>query len=300
MTFQLWTTDGLREHVFPKPRFLCEPLVPSQGIVLLHGPSEAGKTQLVLTLIKALTEGTLFLRQFACSPSRVLLVEIDTPEMIMQERLQRWDISADARQHVLLLTHTAGAISVPHLIGAPPEAPLAAAQAFLPDLVIFDALRNVHQLDENDSRTTALVYSSAQRLFPDSALLFVHHDRKRDPQGHRVRDEEAAGTAAWRNAANVGLHMERFYDAEQPFSHFATLGFSKLRVEVKPRPIRLRMDDETLLVYPTELSPLQHAEAWKAERNDISTRYIVDRLLEEKLCSRATAYRIAKRLVGDT
>lgn len=278
--------------------FLCNPLIPSRGIVLLHGPSESGKTQLVMTLMKAIAEGTPFLSQFPCSQGRVLLVEVDTPDMIMQERLQRWPVEPEARSRISLLIDTNGDISVTGLAAmqTKPDA-LVAAQATHPDLVIFDALRNIHQLDENESRTTAIVYGACQRLFPGSALLFIHHDRKKDTTGLRHRDEEASGTGAWRNAANVGLHLERYYDHKDPFVHYATLGFSKLRVETRPQAIRLRMDDETLLVHPTDPTPYQLALGW-AQGQRVNERDVVDWLLNDKRCSRATAYRIAKRVVS--
>lgn len=298
MSLKRWGLEELRQHAFDRPMFLCEPLIPAAGIVLLHGPSESGKTQLALTLMKAIAEGTPFLGQFPCRQGKVLLVEVDTPDLIMQERVRRWPLAADNASRISLLTDTIGDIDVRALAQHQGNAELKAVQEFAPDLVVFDALRNIHQLDENDSRTTSIVYGACQRLFPRSALLFIHHDRKKDTQGIRHRDEEASGTGAWRNAANVGLHLERYYDHTNPHVHFATLGFSKLRVETRPLPIRLRMDDESLLVYPTEPTVLQQAQDWAGTTGGKTERDVVDWLLQAKKCSRATAYRIAKKVVS--
>lgn len=297
MTVKLWSVGDLVAHKFEKPLFLCEPLVPSKGIVLLHGPAESGKTQLVMTLIKSIAEGTAFLGQFPCRPSCVLMVEVDTPDMIMQSRLAKWpcDLAAQANVSFLLSDSNINVLALTKQTKLPAD--FVAAQALKPDLVIFDVLRNIHTLDENDSRTVALVYEACQQLFPVSALLFIHHDRKKDAMGVRHRDEEASGSAAWRNLANVSWHMERTYDRSRPFVHLATLSLSKLRVEHRPLPIRLEMNDDTLLVAPTDPSAAQQAEDWVLQQSSHPTKKdVVQWLLDEKLCSQSTAYRIVQGL----
>ena len=292
--------EELCQQEFEKPLFLCDPLIPQSGIILLHGPSESGKTQVAMTLTKAILEGSSFLDQFPCRPGKVVLLEADTPMLAIQDRLRRFrkELLPALRPNFKLLIDETKSLDITKLSISPVE-DVVLAQQFAPDLVIFDALRDLHPLDEIDSRTPRTVYGACRRLFPRAALLFIHHDRKKPTTGFRHPDEEASGSAAWRNASDVGLHLERFYDHKEPFSHFATLRSSKTRWSERVAPVRMQMHDETLLVKPTELSPSQLVAAWTREEPEIDERRIIARLLEDKKCSRATAYRVAKKAVSE-
>lgn len=298
VTLKLWSVDELCEHVFDRPLFLCDPLIPSGGIILVHGPSESGKTQLAMTLAKAILEGTPFLGQFPCRAGRVLLLEADTPILAIQERLRKFPLEAPLRPNFVVLADESKSLNIINMSISPSD-DLLRAQAFGPDMVIFDALRDLHPLDEIDSRTPRTVYAACRKLFPTASLVFIHHDRKKPTTGFRHADEEASGSAAWRNASDTALHLERHYNHEEPFVHYATLRSSKTRWSEKIPPIRIKMDDETLLVATTELSAPQLVRAWTHEDPAIGEREIVDRLLEGKKCSRATAYRLAKKAVSD-
>ena len=80
-----------------------------------------------------------------------------------------------------------------------------------PNLVIINTLRKVHQGSDIESSSATAVYGRFQRLFPEAALVFVHHDRKdsTNPQVRANEDESFAGTQAWINDAQVALHVVR-------------------------------------------------------------------------------------------
>lgn len=297
MTVKLWSARGLRQHVFERPRFLCDPLVPSGGIALIHGPSESGKTQLVMTLIKALLEGGTFLHQFPCQRARVLLVEADTPMLAIQDRLARLPLADALWNDFAVLADESKSFNLINQSISPDDDVLA-AQAFAPDFIVFDALRDLHSLDEIDSRTPRAVYGAARKLFPRQSLSFIHHDRKRATMGTRVPDEEASGTGAWRNASDVSWHLERFYNHKDPHTHYATLRTSKTRWSEKISAIKLRMNDDTLLMEPTEPSVPQLITMWLNDNPGLAEQAIVERLLDDKKCSRATAYRQAKQAIS--
>jgi hypothetical protein len=77
-----------------------------------------------------------------------------------------------------------------------------------PGLVIINTLRKVFTASANDSETPTKVYGTFQHLFPQAALLFVHHDRKL--QAEHTKDmerEDLSGSLAWANDAQVTLHL---------------------------------------------------------------------------------------------
>ena len=299
MSLDFWPLETFCSHKFERPHSLCDPLVPDRGDVMLHGPPESGKTQVALTLSNAIAEGADFLNQFPCIQGKVLIVQADTPTLTFQDRLQRLKLllAEEARGNIASLIDDSGRFDIVKAAQSKAAA-IVAAQAFAPNIVVFDALRDIHLLDEIDSRSPRIVYGACRSLFPSAALIYMHHDRKGNVVGKRLRDEEASGSGAWRNSIDFSWHLERYYDHEQPFKHIATLGFSKTRQSERPLPIRLEMDKESLLVEPTEMTPLQLAGIWIRKEPGMGEKEIINRLLASEKCSRATAYRTAKRAVS--
>src|ERR1051325_9049035 len=83
----LYLEGELHSAVFPEPLFLVDSLIPMGGLVMLHGPKTAGKTQLALTLGVAVATGTPFLGEYSCTKGRVLFVEADMPRKMLQDRV---------------------------------------------------------------------------------------------------------------------------------------------------------------------------------------------------------------------
>ena len=169
MSLDFWPLDKFCSHNFERPLFRCDPLVPEGGDVLLHGPPESGKTQVIVTLAKAIAEGAYFLEQFPCQSGKVLIVQADTPTLTFQDRLRRLPVTKEARGNIATLIDDSGRFDILKAAQSKSKEILA-AQEFAPNVVIFDSLRDIHLLDEADSRTPRMVYGACRFLFPSAAL----------------------------------------------------------------------------------------------------------------------------------
>ena len=104
-----------------------------------------------------------------------------------------------------------------------------------PDLVIWNTLRQFYRGDMNDSDTVVRVYAAMRQFFPGACHLVVAHDRKASADGEHDHDEAFAGSNAWRQLANVALHLRPTNDSEGAL----TLDYTKTQVSEKVPPLRL-------------------------------------------------------------
>lgn len=224
-------------HAFDdKPMWLIEPYLPVEGIVLLHGKFSLGKSPLIWRLAQCISEGMDF---FGFKPEQtgwVLYVEIDQPLVVTNDRLR---LLHPMPKHV-------------HLLGVNPFSILRPSQEdretleqlnedLKPALVLVNSLRKCHNLDDKDSATPSLVYGQWRGLFPNSCLLFVHHDKKSDVvDGKRIEatDEDFSGSQAWVNDAQVGLHLKTAGDRR---SGLVTLEMTKSQLSALQDPIHLKL-----------------------------------------------------------
>lgn len=193
-----------------------EPLIVPGSTTLFYGPSQAGKTQFVLTLLKTMQENGVLLGKYKCRDVRTLLVEADMPNIGFQGRLQTAMKSYNFNGTARLVTTDGAQINLPTL---PKHTDwIAASREFKPELVIMDSLRKVHEGDENDNAQPSKVYGAARKLFPEAALVFLHHTKKapakwllKGEYEAIQEDESYRGAAAWINDADCAVlfHVEK-------------------------------------------------------------------------------------------
>lgn len=291
MAWTFYASGGLHDAQFPTPLFLVEPIIPFGGIVVLHGPKTAGKTQFALTLGIAVAHGRTFLDEYRCRQGPVLFVEADMTALTLQSRVQS---APDTRTLNFLHTEPFDVVKVAR---APklPEA-LLQAQALAPALVIVDSLRKTNIHDEVSSATPSLVYAAWQTLFPGATLLLIHHDRKKptDPDAYLHPEEAARGTGAWLDDADTGLHLTR--QRETKGGHLCTLSFSKCRTTEEPPAMVLRMHEDTLLIEPTRATARQQLVAWKQQHPEASRQEAREWFQSTKLGGRTLGYRLVAEL----
>jgi RecA-family ATPase len=292
-TLRGWELDELLAHHFSRPLYLCDPILPSGGRAMLHGQPGLGKTQLALTLAIAVAQGEDFLG-FPCHQGPAAFFQLDTSEELFQDRLRRafgWSEgnSSPTLPPIQVVTASYGE-PVGDWLRRMPKA-VEEVREMAPALVVVDSITQTHELDENTMEAAKYVYTAFQKLFPTSALLFIHHDRKADG-AELVQDQAYSGHNAWMRPMDIGLHLVK--TKEGPL-----LQFSKVRTEDRSKlpAIPLAMDKDTLLIEPAGV----HAAAYAILRNspNISQAEFVKRLVERNIPggSRANAYKWWRRLM---
>lgn len=223
-----------------KPKWLIEPYLPVEGIVLLHGKFSLGKSPMIWKFAQCVSEGVEF---FGCAPERtgnVLYVEIDEPLIVTKDRLSLLD-PMPRNVHVLGMKP----FNIIQLSMEDEEKFREANDELKPLVVMVNSLRKCHSLDDKDSATPSKVYGKWQELFPSSCLIFVHHDKKSDVvDGRRMEssDEDFSGSQAWINDAQIGLHLKSAPNARR--SRQVTLEMTKSQLSALQDPLKLKLADD--------------------------------------------------------
>ncbi len=294
MTWIAFDEGELHDAVFAQPLFLVQPIIPYGGIAMLHGPKTAGKTQFALTLGIAVRYGEPFLGEYPCREGPVVLLETDMTKQTLQARAR---LAPRTRGLRFVL---ADPFDVVRIATLPAFEPLASLQALAPALLIVDSLRKTTVgRDEQESGTPALVYTAWRKLFPETTIMLIHHDRKKPTMPHSMphMDEAARGSSAWLDDCDTGLHLTRMHETRTGET-VATLSFSKCRTMEEPQPMSLRMLPDTLLLEPTKPTTRQRLLAWLAANPAATREAAIEFLLRDGKCSRSLVYRLVAEEVA--
>lgn len=144
------------------------------------------------------------------SKGRALILEMDQPEGTVQKRVA----AMGPKDGVWFLSGPP--MNVPN-VGQETLLELKRAREVAkPDVVFFNTLRQTTCLPLEDGTTARHVYAFAKEQFPGSALVFIHHPKKSPPSNvHIDEDEMFSGSNAWRNDAQVSLHLQKFLHKER-------------------------------------------------------------------------------------
>lgn len=185
--------------------WICDPYVGRKSITFLHGKTSIGKSPLSWELARCASQEIPFLG-WPTVKSRVLYLEADTAELVMRPRLRKmtppigdWKIAFFSGKTIDLRDPK----NFIHLLFKEWR------KTWEPDLVIWNTLRQFYKGSAIDSDTVTQVYNAMLQSFPQAGHWVSAHDRKSntDADSHEIDDEAFSGSAAWRDLAQVGLHL---------------------------------------------------------------------------------------------
>lgn len=218
--------------------FLLEPYIPIQGVVFLHGKPSLGKSPLAWAMGLAIASGRPFLG-LPVRQGTVAYLEVDGPPVLVRPRLRLLqDEYPEDVPFFTSLLHPGLDILRPTASAAEE---LALVRELQPALVIVNTLRKCFVANANDSEVPSQVYGAFQRHFPGSAILIVGHDRKATADDQSLPGEEShSGSQAWRNDAQVVLHLVK--QGGQP--NVIRLDHTKSQVSELHPPMVLKLGED--------------------------------------------------------
>ena len=298
----LHTERALGALALPSVPTIIDPWLPSASISLVFGPPSAGKSLWMMSVARALAQGSTLFGTYACAKSRVLIVQADMPVATVQERIQA--SSADASDDILMwLTENRQLdILTAHRTHADE---VAAIRKFAPQVVFVDTLRKTHAGDENDSAVPDRVYGAWRTLIPDAAFVFQHHSRKvsTQPTSPDVAIREAfRGSIAWAASADTIISIRRMRHKGQKH-WFVQQRFVRTRSGEEPPSLLLKTTDDLMLEpLNTPISLENRLLQWLGENPQASQseatawlRSLVDSKGRAE-CDRRRAYRVYDRV----
>lgn len=255
----VYSATEFEKLTLPDIGYWVEHWIPKKGIVLLHGKYGAYKTAIVLNMAKCVATG-FPLWGLKTEKTKVLFIECDTPIQALQPRAKTLGFSG-------LTVDFAPIYPGLDVVNAGRDEWNASRYTQLHDihlrekygLVIVDSLRTIHSMSEKEGETAKEVYLSCARLFADSTVLLVHHDRKSYREdGHankyktqdmiEVDNESFMGSQRWIDLATTALKISKHGNQGIVVSQ------SKSQWGTQANPIFLKPDkDGTTLTVPALL-----------------------------------------------
>ncbi len=179
----------------PERGFLLQPVIPTQGIVILYAPRGIGKTFTALSMSLAVAGGLSLYTWRASTPSKVLYVDGEMPAITMQERLHSLACGMAAPEIAMKNM----SILTPDIQGRPmPDLATVSGQEmlepFLHDvkLLVLDNIATLCRTGkENESQSWQTMQAWLLELRRRGiAVLVVHHAGKSgDQRGTSARED---------------------------------------------------------------------------------------------------------------
>jgi DNA-binding CsgD family transcriptional regulator len=198
---------------FPPREYLLSPIIPRQGLIMIHGPRGLGKTQMSLNIAHAIASGGSFLRWSAPSPNGVLFIDGEMPAVVLQERLSRiaHASASEATATFRLITPDLNTkTGLPNLSGHQGQLAIDAHVDQSIGLIVLDNLSSlVRSGVENDAESWTVMQTWALRhRAVGRSVLFIHHSGKGGAQRGTSRREDVLDTV-------IGLRKPPDYSPQQ-------------------------------------------------------------------------------------
>ena len=226
-----------------KESFLLEGYIPTEGIVLLHGPGGVGKTAFALHLAQCVATGEPFLG-LTTAACPVLYVNADMPGNPFKLRLlsipgRAFDVVNRPDKIDLLRPETRYNSGDYELMEK-----LADQNGY--GLIIMDSLKRFFRGDSNNNEIPDAVYRATSEWLPKAVTVYLYHDRKvqRDSTGAAMNAsaDDASGSRFWVDCAASALHLS---DGGKPLVWF---DHSKTQVSAEQPRRKLYVDMEATRV----------------------------------------------------
>jgi putative DNA primase/helicase len=193
------TLDEFLAMAFPPREMVLDPIIPAQGLVMLHSKRGVGKTHVGLGIAYAVATGGTFLRWQAPCPRRVLYIDGEMPAVSLQERLahlvQPSDLEPSSFDYLSIITPDLQDIGLPDLASAKGQDSIAEHLDGV-ELVIIDNLSALCRFGrENESESWSPVQSWILELRRRGiSVLLIHHAGKGGQQRGTSRREDVLDT----------------------------------------------------------------------------------------------------------
>ena len=275
----------------PRRELLLAPVLPRQGLVLIHGPRGIAKTFVALNIAYAIVSGGSYLKWKAPEPRGVLYLDGEMPAPVLQERCASI-VQASAKTpeaDLLIVTPDLNrGYGMPDLSTEDGQTAIDALVTDGIELIIVDNLSCLCRTGkENEAESWLAVQTWALRhRAAGRSVLFVHHTGKNGLQRGTSRREDVLDTV-------LGLRWPHDYDATEGarFECHIEKGRGIFGDDAEPFEARLELDEKGQQVWSTKYLTASRREKIKEMANE----GLKDREIAEILgIDRSTVYRNRK------
>lgn len=208
----------------PDTIWVWKGILPTSGAALLFGNPKLGKSFLTLGLCEAIADPTIdsYLGQEIQQHGPVLYIQLDTPRNLWKSGYLNTVKSARAQDNIYIIDK--------ELPDRPNPFDIRSKEAFnwirsevdriKPVLVVVDTMRRMHNADENDPTTAALVYDIIINCTQPAAVILITHKKKQQHGDNSLGTARGSTTFTGAvdciiNMTKTALHFEARSDIDE-------------------------------------------------------------------------------------
>lgn len=271
--FKPISISELMSKEFSDTQWVVEQLLPAEAIVAISGLPSAYKTWLILYLAIEVARGGVLFDKFTTAKTGVLIIDEETGERWIQQRVSKLQCEVDLPIYLLSRTgFKLTEVTVKQLLSFAKEKKIG--------LIIFDSFLRIHTArDENDAVEMAKVFNLFQRLNREGiTTAFTHHHRKPGPLRSSNPSQDMRGSSDILAAVDCHLAIERKDEV-------VIITQTKLRQGEEIRPFKLNIindESELRFEFAGEVDEEQTKKAdWKESIKDYLSEQDVQKYKKE-------------------
>lgn len=191
--------------------WVVEPLLPKGGSALIAGTPKVGKSLLMLGMAHAICHGESRWLSHAVVPGKVLWLQLDMPRSLWQQtqtQLREAGIPPPPGDRFRIVDRESAPYPFNILDPAHAKDLRAEVEAFAPDVVVIDTLRESFRGDENDSNIMQQALSSLEVCTRPAARVYIHHAKKLNPDFVSPMMDRFRGSTFLTGAMDAALFLE--------------------------------------------------------------------------------------------
>lgn len=227
------TIKELLNTKFPEQQWIVERLIPANSITIMSAEPNSYKTYMLLEIALKATQGELLFNQFETQPARVLMVDEDNGEWLLNKRLKQLGAAEDLP--IYYYSYDGFLVKdgqVTTLLEKCKELDI--------NLVMIDCLARIHTSDENVAADMSALFRQLRRLTVKGiTVILTHHNRKPGSNQSNARHDMRGSSDI---LASVDCHIairrdDQLLTVEQTKQRYA--------LELKPFDLRVSEDPDT-------------------------------------------------------
>lgn len=193
----------LMSQEFPKARYAIEPFFESGTMNMVSAPPNTWKSWLLFFFAANIAQGTSVLDKFPTEKTKVMIVNEEDSYRAVQDRFNILGIT-DQNLEMYFRIAQGSKLEVKFIDSLIKE--LKANQI---GVVMFDSLRSMHSLNENDSTEMQSVLDLLKKISREGiTVIFTHHHRKKGLMEKKGTAESSRGSTAINAAISGHISLE--------------------------------------------------------------------------------------------
>lgn len=222
---------------YPQARFVVDRLFEMKSINMLSAPPNKWKSWIVILCALCVASGKPLFCKFATQQMKVLIVNEEDTERLLQERCQ---MLMEETDELPVYFHIGKQIKLTEEFV---DALIEESTRLEVGLVIFDSLRSVHDADENSSQEMQKIMDQLKRMTRSGlTVLFTHHNRKKARGGGK---DEAGEESRGSSAINAALHGHLSCDeSDHDGKKYLVIYQQKLKADAKIAPFEVAIEQD--------------------------------------------------------